>query len=278
MKITTRAATDLDREACLWVEDGAMPGYGYLNDAWNLFLHQTDGDLTCALADDKIAGIGKLTRLYNSYGWLETLRVHPDYQGKGLGKAIYKRYLEEMKELKLTAIGMYTGTSNLVSKGLAELNGLHVQEQFTEFIRPVSANGISDLDRFSPVSEEKSEDFLPAVLEEMGKFVCVNRTFYPVKPGLLTHFAKEGYLYSDKEGNFIIIGARFQPQKSQHIACMCGDKEKLLQFANELAVKREAKNLTCVYPYSQKDNREYLLKKGFQITTEELITQWLGLV
>lgn len=74
---------------------------------------------TVAEVDGKIVGIGKLTLLYDGSAWLETLRVDPAYQGNGVGKAIYRRYLEEAAELNAPALRMYTGVKNAVSAGLA---------------------------------------------------------------------------------------------------------------------------------------------------------------
>lgn len=277
MEIITRAMTDKDQLDCIFVEESAIPGFSYLGDAWDLFVHKTKGDLTGAIADGKVRGIGKFTHLYGDYGWLETLRVHPDYQGKGLGKAIYVRYLEEMKKLGLNAIGMYTSTDNDKSKGLAERFGLSLQGRFSEFHKPVAATSIADNMGFQPVSAEEGETVLSPHYNKMGEFVVLNRTFYPVKEGLGEHFAKEGWVYKDNAGNLIVIGARFQPQKAQHIAYMSGDCEKLFTFANSLAFSLQCQRLTAMRSYHNAEQRTLLEQNGFEIGVDNIITLWMGL-
>lgn len=74
--------------------------------------------------------MGKLTVLFDGSAWLELLRVHPDFQRKGVGRAIYQRYFEQIKALGCPAARMYTGVSNKASAGLAEQFGLKRRAQF----------------------------------------------------------------------------------------------------------------------------------------------------
>ena len=75
-----------------------------LNDVWNDFTSGEDGFFFGAYLDGELGGIGKMTKLYNGYGWLETLRVHPDFQGKGLEKAIYEAFMSHRETLGVSAL------------------------------------------------------------------------------------------------------------------------------------------------------------------------------
>ena len=106
------------------VEEETLPNSCYLRDNSAYFLNDTVGDLTMVRAGDEPVGIGKLSVLPDGSGWLETLRVRPAWQGRGVGKAIYARWLEEAQSLECPAIRMFTGTGNVRSRGLAERFGL----------------------------------------------------------------------------------------------------------------------------------------------------------
>ena len=95
MQITTRPFQDTDLGRCLEIERAAVRSNHYLNDVIDYY-RTTKGEFTLALADSFPAGMGKLTVLYDGSAWLELLRVHPDFQRQGMGKAIYRRYLEQV--------------------------------------------------------------------------------------------------------------------------------------------------------------------------------------
>ena len=95
--IEVREMTIEDLEETLKVESSAIRGNpGYLEDAFHYY-QSAKGELSVALIDGKIVGVGKLSILFDGSAWLEVLRVHQDYQKKGVGAAIYKRYFEQVQ-------------------------------------------------------------------------------------------------------------------------------------------------------------------------------------
>jgi ribosomal protein S18 acetylase RimI-like enzyme len=306
--ITTRAAQAQDRERCLWIEAGATPNLRYINDTWDLFTRSAQDELILAELDGTPCGFGQFTKLYGSYGWLEALRVHPDFQGQGLGKAIYKRYLEKMAEVDVGAIGMYTGVTNAVSKGLAERFGLSVRGQFAEYTKAVPTDGAdilgaanvssatdipsnsgtpsnsdasngSDIatDGFRQVAAADGEALLAPHYAQMGGFVAVNRTFFPVRAGLGENFAARGWLFADEEDNLLCAGARFQPEKALHIAFLHGDGDKLLRFAAKLARRSGAALLNAARSSGDEAQALLFTQQGFTRAKGEIITLWKGL-
>ena len=277
MKTWTRAAKDSDRERFVQVESGAIKGLAYVNDVWDLFTKNNDGEFTASFLGDELGGIGKLTRIYGSFGWLEALRVHPDFQSRGLGKAIYNRYMEQMDEMNLSAVGMYTGYKNVVSRGLAEKYGLSLQERFSEFIKSdlIKYNDIQD--DFRLVDEQEGEALLGKYYADMGKFIAVNRTFYPVRPGLGEAFAKNKWLYADAQQNMLVAGFRFQPEKALHIPFMAGNMDKLIKSSCNMAINKGSLALSAIRVYNNEEQIDILLKNGFIKSENDLITLWKGL-
>lgn len=274
MEIITRKITDKDKKDCIYVENGAMPHNKYINDVWDLFLYKTDGDLIGAFVDGNLQGMGKLTRLYNGYGWLETLRVHPDYQNLGIGQEIYNAYLKHMKELNLKSVGMYTEMYNKISKHLAEKNGMKLTSKYTELLKPVTKPSTEKFD-FKLVSESEGEKLLTKYYKDMGKYIIINRTFFPVNKGLGKFLASNNWVFKDSENNILICGYRFQKEKAFHIPFIYGNIEKALEFANYLAYKANSKNLSTLQLVNDKIIDKYV-ENGFKID-DDYMTLWIDL-
>jgi len=277
MEVWTRAVKDSDRERLIWVEKGATPGLSYINDVWEPFIKGSDGEFSAAFCGDELGGMGKLTRLYEDYAWLEALRVHPNYQGRGLGKAIYDRYMEQIAGMGLKAVGMYTNYENVASRSLAERYGLSVKERFSEYVKADLTGQSAGLGGLRAVKEEHISSILPEQLDKIGKFIVLNRTFYPVRDGLFQKLAANKWLYTCGYG-IIIMGYRFQPRKALHIAFMQGDKVKLLKIAEAYAVKIGAGSVSAMRSYDDEAENEFLTHQGFIKNTTDYITLWKGLV
>lgn len=248
MQILTRSLTIDDKQSALWVEAGAMPNLRYLNDVWDYFAHSTDGDLLGAFVSNKLVGIGKITRLYNGYGWLETLRVHPDYQNKGVGKAIWRQYFLEMGKLKLEETGMYTEGYNTVSKTLAESFGLSVTSYYDEYLLPVTPGISASNDSFTPVNSADGEALLSKYYSVMPPYVAINRTMYPTSSGLGEHLATMGWLYQSSDGGILIAGNRFHKERLLHLPWFYGSVTAALNFAQSLAALQGAPSVSSFLP------------------------------
>ena len=170
MQITTRPFQDAELGRCLEIERAAVRSNHYLNDVIDYY-RTTKGEFTLALADSFPAGMGKLTVLYDGSAWLELLRVHPDFQRQGMGKAIYRRYLEQVTAFGCPSARMYTGVKNVASAALAEQFGLHRGPEFRGMSLPVQD------DSFQPqpkplhlLGGEEAAEYLLPLQEKTGGF------------------------------------------------------------------------------------------------------------
>ncbi len=274
MQITLKKATITDLEDCIAVEQKAMPDHCYLKDVWGYF-HSTVGDLTCAYVDDVLAGIGKFTLLYDGTGWLETLRVDPKYQGMGVGKAIYQRYLEQAKQHNCPYLEMYTGVNNQVSAGLARKHGLSKAQEFrgynlTEFSMP-------DEDfTFSIVDPVRAAELILPLSEDYQGYMVTNRTFYRINTPTAQGFAMDGKVFEDTNGNFIVCGARFQHLKALHISMMGGDYGVCLRFAKKFAASHGIPKLTVTFALPNEKLEKFLANEGFVKERSDLMTMMIA--
>ncbi|WP_297466924.1 GNAT family N-acetyltransferase [Thermococcus sp.] len=99
---------------------------GWLGD--NFYVMELDG---------KVIGTAKLTLLPGKVGWLEGLRVHPDYRGRGYGRLLHSFMLQLGKKLaqkgRIEALEFATYFLNRESISLAERTGFSVKAKFFVF-------------------------------------------------------------------------------------------------------------------------------------------------
>lgn len=269
MQITTRPFQDTDLGRCLEIERAAVRSNHYLNDVIDYY-RTTKGEFTLALADNFPAGMGKLTVLYDGSAWLELLRVHPDFQRQGMGKAIYRRYLEQVAAFGCPAARMYTGVKNVASAALAEQFGLHRGPEFRGMSLPVQD------DSFQPqpnplhlLGGEEAAEYLLPLQEKTGGFLSINHTFYKLNRSTCFGFAAAGWVYGDGEGSVLVCGARFQPQKALYIAALAAPneakKENALSFARNLAAMTDTEKLTVHFPNQDQQEQEFYQAHGFTV-------------
>lgn len=262
MEISTRPFQKEDLSRCLAIEERTAPKNRYFADVADYFT-TTRGELTVALADGEPAGFGKLTVLFDGSAWLELLRVHPDFQRRGMGMAIYRRYLAQIRELGCSRAAMYTGVRNVASAALAEKNGLHRGREFKGMTLEVAKAPKGKAAGLSLVPDKDRAAFLlEPCRQAFGDIMCINHTFYQMNEGTYGGFVSQGWLY-EGQGCVLALGSRFQPGRALYIAGLRGDLEKGLCCAVEQARSRGVSRITAHFPRQDKAMEEFYLSQGF---------------
>ena len=270
MAFTTKIATEKDLAAALVVEKDTMGDYVYLQDAWHHFEGQKGG-LVCVCDDDIMVGIGRFTVLPDGTGWLETLRVSPKWQRKGVGRLIYNEYLRLAKQHGCPSMAMFTGLTNVASSGLAEVFGLQTVAQHKGWHLENLAGG--NPHSFAAVNWQRAEQLICGKKEEYHNYMSLNRTFYRINGQNARQFAAEGKVYADSEGSFIVCGARFQHHKALHIAMMGGNPDHCIDFAVSLAKAQNVPKISCTFAQDNSALQAALANRGFVPESGTIITK-----
>ena len=272
MAFALKIAQYEDMAECARIEHESLPGYpGYLCDAWHYFQNQK-GACVCVYDGDEMIGIGRFTVLPDGTGWLETLRVAIPHQGKGAGKAIYRRYRELAEEYGCPSMAMFTGVRNAVSSGLAEKNGLttaatHRGYSLTELVGGSAHN-------FRPVAPIRAGELALPLRGEYRDHMVFNRTFYHINDANIRCFAAEGKVFEDSsDGSFIICGARFQHHAALHIAMMGGNYDHCIDFAINYAKACGIPKVACTFTLENEKLENALKARGFVPDPSDLITK-----
>ncbi len=270
MEYQVKLASYDDIKECARVEREAMGNYAYIEDAWHYF-HNLKGGLITAYHDDVMVGIGRFSVLFDGTGWLETLRVSPQWQNQGVGKSIYNMYQKLAAEHGCPSMAMFTGVSNEVSAGLAARYGLSKAAQHRGYHLTDLSGG--DPHGFKHVGWQRAVELIVPKKDEYNDYMVFNRTFYHVNEANAKGFAIEGKVFEDKEsGSFIVCGARFQHQVTLHIAMMGGDYEKCLDFAVNYAKAQGLEKVSCTFAIENEKLEQALKARGFASEPSDLIT------
>ena len=258
-------------EQALCVEKAAMGDHCYLGDVYEYYL-TTQGELTGAFVGEQLVGIGKFTVLWDGSGWLETLRVEPQWQRKGVGTAIYHRYMEQAAQFGCPYIRMYTGFRNVSSAELARRFGLEKAMQFREYVLPAAAP-YGDITGFVPVSPEGAPALLAPYFAQYNGYAVMNRTYYRLNELTCRGLAQNGRVWHHAaSGTVMVAGARFQSTKGLHIALLEGDRSRGLAFAQLLAQQRGAGRIVCNFALENPSLESFLQNSGFTVGGGDLIT------
>ena len=272
MAFTVKLAQYSDMEECVRVEYESMPNYpGYLRDAWHYFESQK-GACVCVYEGDEMIGIGRFTVLPDGTGWLETLRVAIPHQGKGAGKAIYRKYRELAQEYGCPSMAMFTGVKNVVSSGLAEKNGLRTAATHRGYSLTDLPGG--EPHGFRPVDPQRAAELALPMCEEYNGHMVFNRTFFHINDANVRCFAAEGKVFEDPtDGSFIVCGARFQHHAALHIAMMGGDYDRCIDFAINYARAMGVPKLCCTFTLGNGKLEKALIARGFKPDPSDIITK-----
>ncbi|MDF9867419.1 N-acetylglutamate synthase-like GNAT family acetyltransferase [Bacilli bacterium PM5-3] len=273
MELSIREICDEDKERCLWIEKYALPEVIYVNDVWDYFTSRKDGRFLGVFKDNELGGFGKITRLFENVGWLETLRIHPDYQTQGLGNEMYKGYMEAAKELGLTKIGMFTEFDNYRSENLAKKYGFSKVGDFVDYTKEIENENDNYNGSFKLIDEIDADKILAAHYSKMNSYLIINKTFFPAIDGLANELARRKWAYIDDNGNIVIVGYRMQPHKALFLAYYYGNLDEILSFVNHLGIKLGSKRIAAIRDKSDLDIKNELYNHGFN-DGEEIISMW----
>lgn len=91
-----RQMEDADLSAALQLSTGA--GWNQTSSDWQLFLSNNPSGCFVGVAGGGVVGTVTTIR-YGGAAWISMLLVHPDYQGKGLGKALFRAALQHLQDV-----------------------------------------------------------------------------------------------------------------------------------------------------------------------------------
>ncbi len=111
----------------------------YIEGVWDDWFNDQHGGLRVGEVDGKPVGVNKLTMLSADEGWLEGMRLNPDYRGRGYTYQFMSDVAQLAEQRGAAALRLATASSNVPIQKVAERLGLRRAAVFT----PYNAEGLS---------------------------------------------------------------------------------------------------------------------------------------
>jgi ribosomal protein S18 acetylase RimI-like enzyme len=152
--IICRPALPKDTPEVMALTHRIWEGEDYVPDVWSDWLADPEGLLTVAEYGGRVAGLGKLTRLSTDEWWMEGLRVHPDFEGRGIASHLNDYVLDYWRRNGSGVIRLATGSYNEPVHHMCKRSGFRKVAEFTSYTATPLPNPQNEAGKsFSPLSE-----------------------------------------------------------------------------------------------------------------------------
>jgi len=165
--IIARPALPKDTQEVLGFTRRIWEGEDYVPVVWPDWLVDPVGLLVVAEYKSHVIGTGKLTKLSQGQWWLEGLRVHPYYEGKGVASHLNDYLLDYWHRTGDGIIRLATASTRIPVRHLCERSGFRQIGEFSIYAASASKVSTQGTSRnpFSQLDHQEVQNGLDFVVE-----------------------------------------------------------------------------------------------------------------
>ncbi|MCK4412515.1 MAG: GNAT family N-acetyltransferase [Candidatus Eisenbacteria sp.] len=160
--ITFRPVQVADRDRLLAIAKQIWEGEDYLPAVFDRWVRDSRAYFVAMLLDGEVVGCGRLVSLDERRGWLETLRVDPAYQGRGLGHRMARHVIGRACDEGFEELLFSTYFSNRSSIRINEVLGFRRIAAFTNLELTEVEQGVAWASGIDCAAVSVGKDRLPA--------------------------------------------------------------------------------------------------------------------
>jgi len=137
LNVKIRQALETDTPDVMELTNRIWNGEDYVPYVWSEWLSDPQGLLAVAEYRSRVIGLGKLTRLSEEDWWLEGLRVHPEFEGRGVASQIHEYLMETWLRIGKGSVRLGTASFRLSVQHLCDRLGFKKIAECTPFVTPI---------------------------------------------------------------------------------------------------------------------------------------------
>ncbi len=270
-QLVCRPALPQDTSAILELTRQIWNGHDYIPFVWQDWLADSEGFLTVAEYGQHIVGMGKLTRLDQGEWWLEGLRVHPAFEGRGFATHIHRYLMERWQERDKGVIRLATASKRLAVHRICHKLGFYKIAEFSAYAKPTSP--AEETPPFTLIQGDEMEAAFATLLSSPLLPLCYNLIdlgwqWANPRPSYLQQMiaARQVYWWREKEG---ILGiAKDEEEQGKRLmlrwaACQPQALNNLLEDFAQLSAKEGYPEAAWIAPL-QAPILQALANAGYQ--------------
>jgi ribosomal protein S18 acetylase RimI-like enzyme len=156
-RLVCRPALPKDTADVMELTRQIWEGRDYVPSVWAEWLSDPEGLLAAAEYGGRVVGISKLTRLTPSEWWLEGLRVHPEYEGRGIASHLQDYLVDHWQRNGGGAIRLATASFRVPVQRISLRSGFVKAAELTQYVAE-ALPGVGE--RFTPLASGEEAEAL----------------------------------------------------------------------------------------------------------------------
>jgi GNAT superfamily N-acetyltransferase len=204
--VVCRPALAKDTEAVMELSSHIWDGGDYIPHVWADWMADPEGLLGVAEIHGRVGGVFKLTKFQEGEWYLEGLRVHPDFQGKGVASHIHEYVLETWHQIGSGIIRLTTGSYNVKVHRMCEQSGFKQIAEFIPYRAPNLMDGLGNFLKLEPGETSQAMEFVLTSPMHALSSGLINLGWVYADPQLkhIEQALKEGHAWWWREGQGFI--------------------------------------------------------------------------
>lgn len=274
-RLVCRPALPKDTPEVMELTRTIWHGEDYVPYVWGEWLANPQGLLAVAEYGGQVVGLGKLTKLTEREWWLEGLRVHPDFERRGIASHLNDFLLDYWQRNGAGVLRLVTASNRIPIHRICERTDFQKIGEFTPFVAPtvdLKSAGQNEIS-FSLIDEsqiEEGTDFILAspMLALSAGLMDLGWQWVPPSPERirLAIDRQQAYWWSNRRGILLISEddeSFFQTSMIRLLACQKEELVEMLQHYRRLAGKLGFMQVGWFAPL-QPEVERLLNQAGFQ--------------
>jgi GNAT superfamily N-acetyltransferase len=160
LKVTCRPARTEDTDDVMELTSTIWEGEDYVPQAWQRWLADTQGVLAVAEYAGRVLGLGKLTRLAAGQWWLEGLRTHPEFEGRGIAASLHAYLVDAWQRNGDGTLRLATASFRKAVHHLCAQSGFTKVGEFSPYQAAALQGSVQG---FQPLEESQAEAALASL-------------------------------------------------------------------------------------------------------------------
>ncbi len=238
-KFTVEKIKKDDKEEILELSSHIWEGHDYIPDVFDEWVE--DEGFYCGKLDGKIIALDKFTEQEDGVIWLEGLRVHPDFQGKGYATKMVNGLMDILEELDYSTLRFLTTAGKEPVKKMAGDHGFDIKQVYKyllideERLEGFDKISLSGIEKASQSKLDKIVDFILSSEEydDNNEQYMAHWTTFDITEELIENEIGKGncYLIRDKEKiDSIIFFYYYEAYDTLSIAYVGGNEDGIIKL------------------------------------------------